>query len=286
MEARLHPGWPTHADTDNLRPATLTAPPAHDATTDIVATFKPQQVSPQYRDQQQVPLERFRVWCHDRFIDLGAAVQHALTMGGHLAHYVQHCLDQALPSRSRTAEPFWRPAWLSFAGFYALLRPVEIVNLAVEDVALPPESAQEPVNLVVRDPKNRAHLGWCQFRAVENQASPLRAGDLMGGIQPPVTKLPAIWDEERQCYTVGGRSMPPGFKPSTVTKFNHVRAKVQCMCRHGNSQCSVVCHSLGLTLTADGKLLCARCHTCQENGSLLCTCSCAGCSSMLVDADC
>ncbi len=110
--------------------------------------------------------------------------------------------------------------------------------------------------------------------------SSLRADAPSGDTQPPVMEPPALWDEERQCYTVGGRTMPPGFRPSGLTKFNHVRAKVRCMCRRGGSQCSVVCHSLGLTLTAGGLLLCAQCHTCQEDGSFLCTCGCDGCSSM------
>jgi hypothetical protein len=112
--------------------------------------------------------------------------------------------------------------------------------------------------------------------------------------QPPVLGVPeckyytaggraAIWDEERKCYTVGGRSMPPGFRPS---KAIHVRAKAQCMCRRGGAQCSVECHSLGLTLTAGGDLLCARCHTSGENGAVLCTCDCAACTKMQVDATC
>ena len=112
--------------------------------------------------------------------------------------------------------------------------------------------------------------------------------------QPPVLGVPeckyytaggraAIWDEERKCYTVGGRSMPPGFQPS---KAIHVRAKAQCMCRRGGAQCLVECHSPGLTLTACGDLLCARCHTSGGNGAVLCTCDCAACTKMQVDATC
>ena len=66
-------------------------------------------------------------------------------------------------------------------------------------------------------------------------------------------ETPAVWDEQRNCYTVGGRSMPPGFRPATVTKFGHVRNQtLQCECRHGGGRCSVVLHNFSFKLTPQG----------------------------------
>ena len=96
----------------------------------------------------------------------------------------------------------------------------------------------------------------------------------------PVIRMPAEWDSVRQCYTINGRTMWPGFKPATGTVRHK---KVQCMCRHGGAQCTAMCPSLGLTLTASGALICARCHTCDVSGSFRCTCECAGCTTMQVD---
>jgi hypothetical protein len=59
--------------------------------------------------------------------------------------------------------------------------------------------------------------------------------------------------------------------------------KVQCMCQHGGAQCTKMCSSLGLTLTATGALICAACHTVHASGSISCVCDCDGCTTMRVD---
>ncbi len=56
-------------------------------------------------------------------------------------------------------ELFWLAAWLLRAGFHSLMRPAEILNLSLEDVALPPLHSSEPIVIVIRDPQKPGALG-------------------------------------------------------------------------------------------------------------------------------
>ncbi len=53
-------------------------------------------------------------------------------------------------------------------GFHGLLRPQEMFQLSVGDLAFPLPSRAEPLVLAIVDPKNRAFLGRRQFRVVHD----------------------------------------------------------------------------------------------------------------------
>ena len=63
---------------------------------------------------------------------------------------------------------YWAASVLILIGFFALLRPMEMLALTAGDILVPPVGLREPLLVVVKDPKNRAYLGRCQFRTVED----------------------------------------------------------------------------------------------------------------------
>lgn len=80
----------------------------------------------------------------------------------------------ALASEGRTRALYFGAVVLAKCGFYGLLRPIEMINLAMQDVGLPNSILLGGGCVCVLSllrPKTRRYLGWRQFGLVEEVAA-------------------------------------------------------------------------------------------------------------------